>query len=187
MTNNPYKEIAEQADRKRIRCEKSAKKYFPKNKIELLLVGESPPIGETYFYIPEDLRRSAQGLPAKIFRALFDAHRIDKRKCEKYLRKFQNRKFLLIDLIPFPIDGLTSSFRAEIIEKEISLFSKRVRKLRLSSSCKKLLVLPSGTYGKMRPKAKSRFNRLGFTITKWGEAELKLAEIAKTLRRRKVL
>jgi len=192
MGSHIYIEIAESAEQKRKLCEKYAHEYFPKDKIELLIVGESPPIGETYFYIPEDLRRRHQGLPAKIFRVLFGATtRIDKVQCEQFLKEFQKRNFLLTDIVPFPIDCFISPIRAEIIEKEIHTFSDKMNSLQLSALCSKLLILPSGTYRALKANKYvnilNTLNSFGFKIIKWGDAEVQLNDIAQVLRERNVL
>jgi len=190
MGSHIYIEIAERAEQKRKLCEKYAHEYFPRDKIELLIVGESPPIGKKYFYIPEDLRY--QGLPAKIFRVLFSAGtKIDKIQCKDYLLEFQKRNFLLTDLCPFPIDCFVSSIRAEFIEKEVLIFLEKFNSLNLSAMCNKVLVLPSGTYKELKKKKyKSTWNlleNLGLHIIKWGEMEKYLTEVSEDLRRRRVL
>jgi hypothetical protein len=142
-----FSEISIQAREKMRLCKQFATQYFPDREIELLLIGESPPFGKTYFYIPDDLRQRYHGLPAKVFRSLFNADsRIDKETCEFYIKKFCNNNYLLTDLCPYPIDCFTSAFRILFIEKELNQFAKKISELDLSPSCKKLLFLPSGTY-----------------------------------------
>ena len=174
---NLFSELSNKAKEKMKLCEQVSVQYFPDGEIELLLIGESPPIGKTYFYIPDDLRQRYNGLPAIVFRNLFNANsRIDKEKCESYLNKFCKNNFLLTDLCPYPIDCFASTFRILFIEKEIHQFAKKFSKLNLSSSCKKLLFLPSGTYKELQKTANSRILdklvNIGIdktNIIKWGE------------------
>lgn len=191
-----YSELSEEAERKLRCCEEYASKYYPKGKIELLIVGESPPIGDNkYFYIPKDLEKNSKALPAKIFRVLFAADKeIDKMQYERYLSEFQKRNFLLIDLCPFPIDCFISSIRAEFIEKEIRAFSEKYKSLNLSASCNKVIILPSGTFKELE---KSKYNNvrkelenIGFKkaqIIKWGEIEQHLSKVSEKLRERNAL
>ena len=192
MESHIFEDIALRAEHKRKLCEKYANEYSPKDKIEFLIVGESPPIRESYFYIPEDLRRKHQGLPAKIFRALFGATtRIDEVQCEQFLKQFQKRNFLLTDIVPFPIDCFISQIRAEIIEKEMHAFSDRMDSLQLSALCSKLLILPSGTYQALGARkfinVLNTLDSFGLEIIKWRDAEDRLADIAQVLRERNVL
>ncbi len=182
-----FSELSTQAKEKMRLCKRFSVQYFPDGEIELLLIGESPPIGKTYFYIPDDLRQRYHGLPAKVFRSLFNANsRIDKEACESYLNKFCKNNYLLTDLCPYPIDCFTPAFRILFIEKEIHQFVMKFSKLSLSSSCKKLLFLPSGTYKELQKKANSRILdklvNIGIdktNIIKWSEIEEHLSAYSK--------
>lgn len=181
-----YSDIAARAEKKLKICKKYALEYLPEEKIELLIVGESPPIKNKYFYIPDDLNN--QGLPARIFRVLFEADsNIDKARCELYLRKFQKRNYLLTDLCPYPIDCFTPPHRVEFINKEITPFGERIKKLRLSETCDMLLILPSGTFKELGKKKyyniRALLGNLGFTdknIIKWGDVEKHLSRYRQT-------
>lgn len=182
--------MAKRADQKRKLCEKYANEFFPRDKIELLIIGESPPISKKYFYIPDNL--SYQSLPAKIFRVLFSAgSSIDEIECKDYLIEFQHKNFLLTDLCSFPIDCFTSSIRAEIIENEIFTFLETFNSLNFSAMCNTVLVLPSGTFKELKKKKyKTTWNLLekqNLPIIKWGEIEKHLAEVSDSLRKRGVL
>jgi len=179
---NPYFDISEKAEQKRILCDTYAQKFFPLEKIKLLIVGESPPLTGAYFYIPENLRRRHQGLPAKIFRALFNADtKIDEEQCKYYLQEFQKHNFLLLDLLSFPVDCFVSTIRIEFIGKHISDFINRYNSLELSKSCNKILILPSGTckelYLKKNKTILNEFRDRDFRIINWGETETVLREL----------
>jgi hypothetical protein len=151
-----YTEIAQRAEQKKL-CEKFVREFFPTGAIKLLIVGASSPIRETYFYIPEDLRKKHRGLPARVFRALFGATtKIGNEQCEKFLREFQKRRFLLIDLVPFPIHCFVPSMRAEVIDKGMETFLCKMNSLKLSASCNKLLILPFGTFEELKAKRVGR-------------------------------
>jgi hypothetical protein len=192
MRQTIYSEIAEKAERKRLLCEKYSSRYLPKGEIELLIVGESPPISDTYFYIPADLRRRHQGLPAKIFRSLFGAStKIDRDECVQFLEKFQRHNFLLTDIVAYPIDCLVPPLRAKAIVSSISEFKTRVNFLDLADSCSKIMILPFGTYKELQIRRyngiREIFEQLGFKITKWGQIEAVFYKISRELKAKRFI
>jgi hypothetical protein len=148
-------------------------------------VGESPPVGKTYFYCPEALRGWPLGLPAKVFRGLFQAKgAINKEECRAYLDRFKASKCLLIDLCPYPIGFFEAFVKLQFVLCELPQFRERICALTLSETCVKILVLPSKTYEELR-KDKNRdlrefLKHCGFgddNIVEWRELENRLSEI----------
>lgn len=181
--NKAYEELAARAEEKMDKCAKASARYFPPGQITLLIVGESPPIAPSYFYIPEDLVRRHQGLPSKIFRVLFsDAGRIDKERCKELLRRFQANGYLLMDLVPYPIDCFPNATRARIIQHEFDAFEQKLSTLEFSSKSKRLVLLPKRTRDAIEkdcPNVSDRLQKLGFGIYEWKDAEAALRPFAK--------
>jgi hypothetical protein len=135
-------------------CEAAAQGYLPKGQIEYLLIGESPPISGSYFYKPEDLRRKAQSLPAKVFRGFFGANGgLSKPAFERCLDRLRDKKFFLTDWCPYPVDVFTPSHRVSCLKRELPSFLKRFRSLPLSQSALVFMVLPGATLKELRRKS----------------------------------
>ena len=49
-------------------CIELKTKYLPDDKIEFLIIGESPPVSGNYFYKPINLKRGSARIPAQVFR-----------------------------------------------------------------------------------------------------------------------
>lgn len=138
-----FRQMMEQRDR----CLVAGPQYLPANPIEYLLIGESPPMSGSYFYIPEDIRRKGQSLPAKVFRSFLGVKGgVDEQRHEQCLIELQARNFFLVDLSTIPIDLFVHEYRKGVIVSEFEYFCSRYENLTLSTNVKQLLLLPAQTY-----------------------------------------
>jgi hypothetical protein len=127
----------------RDRCIEASLMYVPEKPIQCLVIGESPPISGSYFYIPENSPKP-QSLPAKVFRAYLKVTgRITERRYSEFLSELQDRGFYLIDLCTLPINQFCPQFRSEFIIDEFESFRPRYLNLILSETAVKILLLPS--------------------------------------------
>jgi hypothetical protein len=181
--NKIFSELWVDMKKKAEECEQWRQPYIPKNEIQLLLVGESPPskFGK-YFYHAEDIHH--MGLPAIVFRTLFDAKKgkIEQDDCEKYLKKFSEAGYLLLDLCSYPIDTFSASVRLQFIRSELDHFQNKIKSLQLAHKCTRLLVLPSATFEQVikAEDVKQRLRQCYFdekiNIVKWSDLQRKLIE-----------
>jgi len=106
---------------------KLANNYKP-NIIKILLIGEAPPPnGKSYFYYPDNYRKSAhsiemdRSLPATIFNHFFNARPESVSEYEQYLCLLKEKGIFLIDIIDEPLqirDG--NNINTENLEKLLS-------------------------------------------------------------------
>jgi hypothetical protein len=170
-------------------CDEASEKYLPESPIKLLLIGESPPSKSSYFYIPDDLNKKAQSFPAKVFRAFRgNVAGIDKEKCRKLLRCFQENNFFVTDLSKYPLDYFVNRFRLCIIREQLDDFQDRFLELELDDDCTKLIVLPGGTHKELYNNnnfrdIRDRLYDLKFDddfIIRWSKLESRLRQFSDT-------
>ncbi|MGA7877996.1 MAG: hypothetical protein WCA08_20225 [Desulfoferrobacter sp.] len=167
----------------RERSMQASSRYIPTNPIQYLLIGESPPISGSYFYIPEDIRRKAQSLPAKVFRSFLGIKGgVDKHDYEKHLLRLGAMNFFLIDLSTIPTDAFAYNYRKQIIVAEFHSFCTRYAELNLSANVKKLVLLPGVTLRVLENGKDGFFENLldlikieKTKICTWGNVEQKIS------------
>jgi hypothetical protein len=102
--------------------------------IKLIIVAESPPASELYFYKPDG--RVKEPLFAAMMKQLDF-------KCSKKLdglQHFKQRGLVLVDATYEPVDGLSDSVRTAIIERDYELLCCDLRSLTPDRSARLVLI-----------------------------------------------
>jgi hypothetical protein len=134
-------------------CIELKTKYLPDDKIEFLIIGESPPVSGNYFYKPINLKRGSARIPAQVFRIFFNLDGVSNEEYKKCLNELKIKYHLYLDdLSEFPVNDYTASERVNVICSSLDNLNDRIKKLNFSDSCQKVLVLPKRTLDKFQDK-----------------------------------
>ncbi|MCL4536816.1 MAG: hypothetical protein M1610_04405 [Nitrospirae bacterium] len=107
-------------------------KYRP-DKIQYLLIAESPPICENdqvrFFYNPD--QEKWDFMFKSIMDCVFPDFKASYKRGDKhhYLQRFKNKGFYMIDATDIPINNLTEKKRSELIESESESKIKEIEKI----------------------------------------------------------
>lgn len=123
--------------------------YRPKEKekIKLLIIGESPPINGNYFYSYDENKKiitTRKRVSSQVFRAL-GLEGVTYKQAYQFL---MDKGFYLMDLCDYSINFLSEEVKVNIIKSRINEFFEsefnQVKRL-LAKDCEKILFLPQKT------------------------------------------
>jgi hypothetical protein len=127
--------------------------YAPKPP-RLVIIAESPPASGLYFYDPKG--KTTEPLFAALMRQL----RLHPRSKDEGLREFQRVGWILIDATYRPINALSGTARARVIEKDYPLLKSDLEQLLCGRSVP-IILIKANVCRALEPKLKAdRFNVL---------------------------
>lgn len=144
MNTSILDELADKMVQRETVCNEAANLYKPRE-IKLLLIGESPPITENYFYKMNNYDNRGQSLPAKVLRGLLGEQTKFCRETHLTgLKSLKSSGIFLSDICAFPIDAFSAQYRVKFIEKSIPDLETKMQDLETGKN-EIIWVLPSAT------------------------------------------
>jgi hypothetical protein len=142
--------------------QKLRRKYRPKKRIKYLLIAESPPVSEDdrvrFFYNPKQKKRDF--LFRSVMHVIFLDFETNYRNGDKqkYLQRFKELGFYLIDATDTPINKLTEKEKSKTIESESENKIKAIK--RLISKQTPIFLIKKNVFNILYPKLK----KLGYNV-----------------------